>query len=218
MRTAPRLRHVLLKALHDQGRVVTEVSGLRLLTPQAARLFPAVHAASGGWPWTKLVLCGGDPTAMWPLRGSLRDYVAHYPTLTEAVARLDERPLRVRRTHEFACSVHAPRLCRTFVEETCAVYGLPELVTESARLAASELVTNSVEHARSPTRVALDLDDNGFGIAVRDHSSEMPVRREFDATTGRGRGLAFVELLSDAWGVTPEPDGKIVWLRFKRSW
>ncbi len=94
----------------------------------------------------------------------------------------------------------------------------PELVTESARLAASELVTNSVEHARSPTRVALDLDGNGFGIAVRDHSREMPIRREFDATTGRGRGLAFVELLSDAGASCRSPTARFVWLRFKRSW
>lgn len=30
------------------------------------------------------------------------------------------------------------------------MFGIPELVTESARLTASELVTNVVEHARSP--------------------------------------------------------------------
>jgi anti-sigma regulatory factor (Ser/Thr protein kinase) len=217
LRTAPLLRRALLKALHDQSRVVVDVSRLRLLSPEVAALFPAVHAAGGGWPWVKMVLCGADSNTMWTLRRSFRDYVAAYPTLTEAVARLDERPRRIRRSRHLDCTPDAPAQCRAFVTETCANLGVPEDQAESIRLAASELVSNSVEHARTSAEVTLNLDDRGLRISVRDYSATPPVLRPFDVTSSRGRGMPLVVGLADRWGVIPHGDGKTVWLVFERS-
>jgi hypothetical protein len=43
------------KALLDGGRVLVDVSGLRLTRPSAAQLFPTTLMAVGGWPGARLV-------------------------------------------------------------------------------------------------------------------------------------------------------------------
>jgi len=218
VRTAPVVRRALLKALHDQGRVVVDVSELRLASPEVAAVFPAVHAAAGGWPDVKMVLCGADSAVLWVQRRTFRDYVATYATLAEAVARLDERPRRIRRSRRLDWASAAPARGRAFVSETCATFGLPELVSDAARLAASELVTNSIEHARTSVEVTLNLDDNGLRISVRDYSVALPHYRPLDATSSRGRGIALVAQLCDRWGVRPDSEGKTVWVVFERTW
>jgi hypothetical protein len=40
----------------------------------------------------------------------------------------------------------------------------------------------------------------------------MPVRREADLDSERGRGLLLVETLSRDWGTYRTADGKVVWL------
>ena len=47
-------------ALADSGRVLVDVSGLRLIRPPAAQLFPSILAGMGGWPGVRLVLFGAD--------------------------------------------------------------------------------------------------------------------------------------------------------------
>ena len=49
------------KALLDVGRVLVDVSGLRLTRPSAAQLFPTTLMAVGGWPGARLVLFGVNP-------------------------------------------------------------------------------------------------------------------------------------------------------------
>ena len=54
------------KALLDVGRVLVDVSGLRLARPSAAHLFPTTLEAVGGWPGR--VWCCSGSTRSWPGR------------------------------------------------------------------------------------------------------------------------------------------------------
>jgi hypothetical protein len=77
----------------------------------------------------------------------------------------------------------------------------------------SEVVTNSVVHGGPPIVVAVDCDSTGgLQVRVRDGSHELPKPRKAQVWDEGGRGLNLLDVLSDDWGVDPEPgDGKQVW-------
>ena len=52
------LTRSLSKALADPGRVLADVSGLRVGSAAAVQVFPSVLAGAGGWPAARLVLFG----------------------------------------------------------------------------------------------------------------------------------------------------------------
>ncbi len=73
----------------------------------------------------------------------------------------------------------------------------------------SELVTNTMLHARTDLRVSVSKADHRLRMAVRDGSSNV-APRQIDTLTARGRGLLIVEgqpRLARAWGVLPTGDG-----------
>lgn len=126
----------------------------------------------------------------------------------------DEPSATPRRSARVACSSAAPARSRAFVAETCRAWQLSDTLIESAQLATSELVSNSVEHALSGVDISLELAVDGrLRIAVRDNSRTFPVLYPPGITGARGRGMALVEALAEVWGVTPHPDGKTVWLQ-----
>jgi anti-sigma regulatory factor (Ser/Thr protein kinase) len=82
----------------------------------------------------------------------------------------------------------------------------------AAELIVSELVTNSVIHARmGPTNaIAIDVElaDDRLRIAVMDDGAEcLPHRVDPDPSRPGGMGLLLVERLSAAWGVDRERSG-----------
>src|SRR3954454_11935426 len=98
---------------------------------------------------------------------------------------------------------------RRFVLGALAEWGLDGL-RDTAALLTSELVTNSVLHARTEVEVAVTRLDDGVSIAVSDGSRRAPVRRmQYDEAT-TGRGVALLEQLSGAWDVTHHADDKTV--------
>jgi anti-sigma regulatory factor (Ser/Thr protein kinase) len=92
------------------------------------------------------------------------------------------------------------------------LWGHDGSVIDDARLLISELVTNAVNHTRSPFSVSIAADSPKVRVAVRDTSSAVPVSRgrSEDAPNG-GRGLQIVTALADDWGVVRNPLGKTVW-------
>ena len=78
-------------------------------------------------------------------------------------------------------------------------------------LLVSELVTNSVLHARSEVEVRLQARGKTLRVDVTDGSPRRPVLRNHDDKAMTGRGLALVAELSSEWGVVETPDGKSVW-------
>ncbi len=106
-----------------------------------------------------------------------------------------------------AASVSA---ARRFVAERLALMELPDLV-DTAVLLASELVTNSVLHARTDIVLTVDrLEDERVEIQVRDGSRFSPRRRRHahDATTGRG--IELLDKLAQSWQVAVDETGKTI--------
>ena len=101
-------------------------------------------------------------------------------------------------------------LARRFLSATLSEWDCADLEF-AATLLLSELVTNAVLHAKSQLVVRVAQLPHGLRLEVADHSSRAPATRRYDADATTGRGLALVESLAHAWGVTPTGDGKIVW-------
>ncbi|MEV7929872.1 ATP-binding protein [Kitasatospora sp. NPDC088779] len=92
-----------------------------------------------------------------------------------------------------------------------------ELFADHSGLVLGELVTNAVQHARTPSdrllfvRFALSADD--LRIEVHDADSRRPVLRRVGGDEECGRGLWLVSELALRWGCRPRAGGvgKAVW-------
>ncbi|GGV23916.1 hypothetical protein GCM10010495_44480 [Kitasatospora herbaricolor] len=75
----------------------------------------------------------------------------------------------------------------------------------------SELLTNALVHGDTAS-VIMELRAGRLLIAVADHSPARVERLPECSERTSGRGLALVEALADAWGVSPfGAGGKAVW-------
>ncbi len=108
--------------------------------------------------------------------------------------------------------ISSPRRARRFVRETLEPRAVPTEVIDSAELVATELVTNSVMHARSEVIMTVDCSSHLVRLRVDDHSSVRPVVRNAAPDSVTGRGLFIVEQLASRWGVELHRDGKTVWV------
>ena len=210
--SAGTVREVLRKALAERGRVVTEVSALRLEWPPTVELFTTALRGAGGWPAARLVLCGARGVLERALRlARVPRSVPCESRLEAAVARLHERPERVVRTRELPCELSSARAARALVADCCTDWAVPELA-ESGTLVVSELVSNAVEHARSSCRATIALDGRSLQISVRDYGAPFRPRVVPVALDARrGRGLLVVAGICSAWGILVHGDGKTVW-------
>jgi anti-sigma regulatory factor (Ser/Thr protein kinase) len=104
---------------------------------------------------------------------------------------------------------------REFVSQGLTVHQLPHLI-DDVRLAASELATNAVLHARQPFTVSLRGNDWLIVLSVRDPSHLSPTQGTAQMTDTHGRGLAIVESVSHDWGVDRGTGTtKSVWASFE---
>ncbi len=87
-------------------------------------------------------------------------------------------------------------------------------LVEDVRLVASELATYALLQGRVPFSVALRGSAESVVLSVRDGSRRAPEETE-DVRDAQARGLAVVEAVSRAWGVSPQPDGaRSLWASF----
>jgi anti-sigma regulatory factor (Ser/Thr protein kinase) len=126
-----------------------------------------------------------------------------------------------KRTIALPASAPSVRLARDWVTGVLTDIGRDEL-TESARLAVSELVTNAILHAEPPMTVHVRGTVEHPRVEVTDHSMAPPQQRharppvtlddEFSWTTF-GRGLDLVASFARRWGadIDPRGSGKVVW-------
>ena len=96
---------------------------------------------------------------------------------------------------------------------TRAALGAPthEMLLDDAQLLVSEVVTNALVHAGTTIDVAVTVLGESVRVEVSDGAAHLPVRRDYAALAGTGRGLRLVEELADEWGVDVAGDGKTVW-------
>lgn len=104
----------------------------------------------------------------------------------------------------------APRDARHFTVETLQEWGV-DAVSDEAELIVSELVTNALRHARSPSRVALSATDSCLRIEVADDGQGGAVRRHAVPEDTGGHGLMLVEAMADRWGAHHDGHEHVVW-------
>ena len=78
-------------------------------------------------------------------------------------------------------------------------------------LMATEMATNSVQHAQTGFELVVERGQGQIRIEVRDTGPGRPVPRSPTPRERTGRGLRIVEAMSDSWGVDPSSAGKTVW-------
>lgn len=114
---------------------------------------------------------------------------------------------------ELAADAEAASQARTVVSQATAK--LPGDLSFRARLAASELVTNSVIHPQKRpqpvVRLVVAISPSGLRVEVRDGGAPFEsTPRHPSQHTSSGRGLQLVDVLVDRWG-TDHEDANLVW-------
>jgi anti-sigma regulatory factor (Ser/Thr protein kinase) len=103
---------------------------------------------------------------------------------------------------------------REFATSALQAWEIPDDTRDDVVLAASELVTNAVEHGCGEVTVVLRQSEDRLTLRVWDEDAQVPVPRPAEQDPVRGNGLVIVEALSDAWGYETGADGKWVWAEF----
>lgn len=214
LRSLPELRTRLEKALADRGRVLVDLTGLRVSWGPAWEVFPLALATAGGWPTARLALFGPMLAQAPVLRAArhLSPAVHLARDLASATEMLDTRPRRVSRRCTLPAEDSAARRARAMAGQTCADWEITEAeVVSAAQAVVSELVSNVVEHARTSALVTITLYDRDLRISVRDFDPMGRPEAAPPGPDGVGLGLVVVAGLSRSWGVTWHGYGKAVW-------
>jgi len=216
-RSAGQVSGAVSAALANSGRVLVDVSGVRVSWPPAVGLFGSVLAGMGGWPGVRLVLFGADAALARSLAAQgVSATVPVAPDETTARQLLDRRPRVLARHLDLEQPRSATRRARTFVQAACADWQLDEIrddIRDDATIVACELVDNAVRHAGPGYRLTLRYDVFGLTIAVRDRRPDRLPQALPDGPGGPSHlsGLFLVAALSREWGVIPGQDEKTVW-------
>jgi anti-anti-sigma regulatory factor len=213
--SSPALQHAAESCL-ERGPValIMDVSAMTVLEDDAMAVFAEIIRIAGRWPGTPVLLCAPDP-----VHPGLPTLAAGVPptvfgSVADAWAALDASepdPLIAEQLLPAAA-----RRARDLATEACLRWDLPHLVGPAA-LIASELVINTVEHARTVMTLQLKLGWHYLYVAVADGAAELPVIDRANRDGDGGNGLLVVESLAHQWGCVPLADGKVVWAALPRS-
>ncbi|MBU2664403.1 ATP-binding protein [Actinoplanes bogorensis] len=215
--TGDALQQAVRLRLADQPTLLLlDVAGLRIGDPFGLSALSASVCEAHEWPDVPVMLCGADSRTVEMISaapdcaglGFADDFEA---ALAEARAETVPPRIRVRmRPVPDAC-----RQVRHLVTQACTAWNRAD-VTATATLIATELVANVVRHARTTMEFTVrPLHGDRIGMTVRDRSRRMPKPAESGLSDAGGRGLRLVRDLTDAWGVLPVSDGKVVWTRMR---
>ncbi|MET9252332.1 ATP-binding protein [Streptomyces sp. NPDC003717] len=114
-------------------------------------------------------------------------------------------------------SPRSPQRARVLLRRHLREWCVESDVSLVAELLLSELVTNSLLHARVPTgrEIGVRVVYNGelLRLEVSDANTARPRLRETTDEDEHGRGLALVQALALRWGCDPRPYGigKTTW-------
>lgn len=108
---------------------------------------------------------------------------------------------------DFQPEPDSAREVRQFVSE--ALPGIGRI--DDVVLAASELASNVIRHARTPFTVRVTSRKGRIRLEVWDGSSIIPAVQDLSDSK---RGLLLIETLAESWGVDLVENGKVVWAEF----
>jgi anti-sigma regulatory factor (Ser/Thr protein kinase)/anti-anti-sigma regulatory factor len=210
--TGDALERAVARCLSAQPEaLLIDVAELEIPDPVALDVLCSVVRRTAVWPAVPVVLCGaGAKTAEAIAEWSGCAGVSTAESCAAALAGAGEEPeprrIRIRlRPVPDAC-----RQVRQLVTQACGAWQRSE-VAATAALVATELVGNVVRHAHTTMEFTVGLRDGRVCLTVRDGSRLLPRPREPGISDSGGRGLQLVRELTDAWGVLPVTDGKVVW-------
>ncbi|MFI5891329.1 ATP-binding protein [Actinoplanes sp. NPDC051513] len=195
----------------DPARLLLDVTGLHVGDPLGVSSLSAVVCQTAEWPDVPIVLCGASRATRAAIEATPECAQLEYATNCDvALAGFLTEPeppqVRVRlRPVPDAC-----RQVRQMVTQACEAWHRSDLAGTAA-LVATELVANVVRHAHTTMEFTFGLRNGRLSISVRDGSRRMPKPADPGLASPGGRGLWLVRDLTEAWGVLPVSDGKVVW-------
>lgn len=203
------LNVVLSKTVGEQpDSIVVDLTRVHVVEKiYLTALITAAHKAMA-WPGCPIALVVTDPDTVAALRhmGATR-YLPVCPTYGAARRRLAdmEPPARVRLS--LVAVPSAVEIARERAYDVCQRWGLDSTADAAATLV-TELVTNAIVHAGTPTEVSFGLSRPFLYIAVRDQDPRPPVIVDAE---DHGDGLRLVEAFAAHWGWHDSRGGKVVW-------
>jgi len=132
------------------------------------------------------------------------------PALAGPASKAGAKPAPTRIRARLRPVPDACRQVRQLVVQACNTWQHSELAA-TGTLIATELVANVVRHAHTTMEFTMALRDGRLSMSVRDGSRRLPRPADPAKSDAGGRGLRLVRDLTDAWGVLPVADGKVVW-------
>ncbi len=210
--TAPALEAAVQRCLAAQpDAVVLDIADLDVRHPAALSVFPAMARAATEWPAVPFVLHSpGARTARQLARSAACRALAVHRTREHALDQVRAATTPPRLQVRMRPVPAACRQARDLVAQACERWRLAP-VSATAAVVVTELVANVVRHARTGMELTVGLRDGRLSISVRDGSGRAPRPADPGVSEAGGRGLRLVRDLSDAWGVLPVVDGKVVW-------
>ncbi|GAA3335480.1 hypothetical protein GCM10020358_03970 [Amorphoplanes nipponensis] len=202
----PRMIIVDLSELSDEA-------GDSTMTWQTLSRFAAQRRAPIG-----VVVCACPPRVAERLRNSSTGYVVSTAETVRAARDALAGYLQWPQHHRMPLPPDpvAVFLGSRTVHDLCRNFGLPGLAT-SARLIASELITNAVDHAGTELDVVVSVRGDVLHLGVFDRDPALPRVAEEEPwhpdrlRDRRGAGLWLVDAAATAWGALPWHSGKVVW-------
>ena len=104
----------------------------------------------------------------------------------------------------------AARAAREVTGDALRQWGLDDRA-DLVELLVSELVTNAIRYAGTPSDLTLRRGDHALYVEVADRDSRVPRLLDPSADDEGGRGLQLVAELATRWGARPTSTGKTVW-------
>jgi anti-anti-sigma regulatory factor/anti-sigma regulatory factor (Ser/Thr protein kinase) len=212
--TCNALEQAIRRSLSYQpDALLLDVADLEVGDTLGLGAFGSAVCLTSEWPGVPITLCG-------PSEGTARAVAASADCadltvaagLDQALAETSKGPAALRIRARLRPVPDACRQVRQLVNQACASWHLRDLAA-IGQLVATELVANVVRHARTTMEFTAALRDGQMSLAVRDGSRRLPKPADPGFTDAGGRGLRLVRELTDAWGVLPVTDGKVVWTR-----
>jgi Histidine kinase-like ATPase domain len=211
----------LMDVVSDEPRVV--VCDLTDVATAAGveQVFTPVEEHLAHWPGTLVVACAPDPSVRAAIENAgVSGRLLVHPSLRDGLSQADGLVPDVERAGSHLAPLpSASREARVFATRTLLDWQMSQMI-RPVSLVVSELVTNSVVHARTVLDLSLSRVGTRMRVAVRDHGGGDPRTHDEGTSEGAlsGRGLLLVQAFTRCWGVFPSrAAGKTVWAVLDRQ-